>query len=142
MVIVSTGAISLNDLRTEFKGGTGSISLGDLYYNNANNYTKGVDGIPNTGTAIGLNIFYSKAKVQNYTSLVLLLDAKNTLSYSGSGTSWVDLSTKANNVTLYNCTYVNLSGTIGGTISFNGSSSYAYRSPFSSFNSSNWTCIC
>jgi len=139
MVIVNSGVISLADLRAEFVGGTGTISLGDLYRNNANNYTIAIDGIPASGTTIDLGNFYGKAKVANYNNLVLFLDAKNTLSYPGSGTLWTDLSTKANNVTLYSCTYATNNG---GVIKFSGTTaSYAYKSTFSSYNSGNWTSI-
>ena len=54
--------------------------------------------------------------------LTLCLDAGNTKSYPGSGTTWTDLSGKGNTGTLVNTpTY---SGVNGGTLSFNGSSQY------------------
>ncbi len=54
--------------------------------------------------------------------LVLSLDAGNTSSYSGSGTTWTDLSGNGNNGTLYNTpTYVSGSA---GYIGFNGSNQY------------------
>ena len=54
--------------------------------------------------------------------LVLCLDAANTKSYPGSGTTWTDLSGNGNTGTLVNTpTY---SGVNGGTLSFNGSSQY------------------
>lgn len=55
-------------------------------------------------------------------SLVLHLDAGNTSSYSGSGTTWNDLSGNGSNVTLVSTTY---SSANGGSIVFNGTSSYA-----------------
>lgn len=54
--------------------------------------------------------------------LILNLDAGNTSSYSGSGTTWTDLSPKAYTATLSNCTF---SSNSGGGIVFNGSTSYA-----------------
>ena len=52
--------------------------------------------------------------------LVLALDAGNTKSYPGSGTSWIDLSNNGNNATLTNApTYSN------GNLTFNGSTQYA-----------------
>ena len=54
--------------------------------------------------------------------LVLHLDAGNTLSYSGSGTTWNDLSGNGSNVTSTSTTY---NATNGGSIVFNGTSSYA-----------------
>jgi hypothetical protein len=55
--------------------------------------------------------------------LVLNLDAGNTSSYSGSGTTWYDLSGNGSNVTLTNTTFNSANG---GSIRFNGTSSYAY----------------
>jgi len=55
--------------------------------------------------------------------LVLALDAGNTKSYPGSGTTWTDLSGNGNNVTLTNGpTY---SSANGGSIVFDGSNHYA-----------------
>lgn len=52
--------------------------------------------------------------------LVLYLDAANTKSYPGTGTSWLDLSKTSNNGTLTNCTFN--SSNIGNIV-FNGSTS-------------------
>jgi hypothetical protein len=52
----------------------------------------------------------------------LHLDAGNTASYIGSGTTWNDLSGNASNVTLTNTTY---SSENGGSIVFNGTNAYA-----------------
>ena len=54
--------------------------------------------------------------------LVLHLDAGNTASYSGSGTTWNDLSGNGSNVTLNNTTY---SAANGGYLVFNNTTSYA-----------------
>lgn len=54
--------------------------------------------------------------------LVISLDAGNTTSYSGSGSTWTDLSGNGNNGTLYNSpTY---SAGTAGYISFNGTNQY------------------
>jgi Concanavalin A-like lectin/glucanases superfamily len=53
--------------------------------------------------------------------LILNLDAGNSSSYPGSGSSWSDLSGNGLNVTLNNATY---SSNNGGYISFNGTSTY------------------
>ncbi len=53
------------------------------------------------------------------TNMLLYLDAGNTASYSGSGTTWTDLSTNANNAT--SLTGVTYSPNNGGYLSFNGS---------------------
>jgi hypothetical protein len=54
--------------------------------------------------------------------LVLCLDAANTKSYPGSGTSWVDLSGNGNNGTLTNGP--TFSSTNGGNIFFDGTNDY------------------
>lgn len=55
-------------------------------------------------------------------SLVLHLDAGNTSSYIGSGTTWNDLSGNGSNVTLVSTSYNQANG---GSIVFDGTSSYA-----------------
>jgi hypothetical protein len=52
--------------------------------------------------------------------LVLCLDAGNTKSYPGSGTTWTDVSGRGNNGTMSNVTY---SSDNGGSMVFNGTSS-------------------
>jgi hypothetical protein len=54
--------------------------------------------------------------------LVLHLDAGNPASYSGSGSAWNDLSGNGSNATLFNTSY---SSANGGSIVFNGTTSYA-----------------
>jgi hypothetical protein len=54
--------------------------------------------------------------------LVLHLDAGNPASYPGSGTTWNDLSGNGSHVTLTSTTY---NAASGGSIAFNGTSSYA-----------------
>ena len=54
--------------------------------------------------------------------LVLHLDAGNTSSYNGTGTTWYDVSGNGTNATLVSTTY---SAANGGSIVFNGSTSYA-----------------
>jgi len=54
--------------------------------------------------------------------LVLCLDAGNTKSYPGSGTTWTDLSGNGNNGTLVNG--VGYSGSNGGSLSFDGVNDY------------------
>ena len=56
------------------------------------------------------------------TGLVMSLDAGNTLSYSGTGTTWTDLSGNGNNGTLVNGTSYN--STYGGTLVFDGVNDY------------------
>lgn len=57
-------------------------------------------------------------------NLVFCLDAANTKSYPGSGSTWTDLSGRGNNIALANTSFV------GGSIpylDFNGTSSYGYN---------------
>ena len=54
-------------------------------------------------------------------NLVLCLDAANTKSYGGSGTTWTDLSGKGNNVTLTGATY---NSSNSGVFVFDGTNDY------------------
>ena len=67
--------------------------------------------------------------------LVLFLDAANTKSYPGSGTTWTDLSGSGNNATISNGSY---SSENSGSIVFNGSSTGAYFTVIA--NSGDFTC--
>ena len=63
----------------------------------------------------------------NPSNLVVWLDATNSSSYSGSGSTWTDVSTGSNNATLFNSpTFINTSPK---TFSFNGTNNYASISP-------------
>jgi len=64
--------------------------------------------------------------------LVLALDAGNTKSYPGSGTSWTDLSGNGNNGTLVNG--VGYNGSNGGSLSFDGVNDYASIAHSSALN--------
>jgi hypothetical protein len=57
------------------------------------------------------------------TGLVLAVDPGNAKSYSGSGTTWTDLSTNARALTLTNSPTFNYSG--GGSFTLNGTNQYA-----------------
>jgi len=56
--------------------------------------------------------------------LVLALDAGNTKSYPGSGTTWTDLSGNGNNGTLTNMDGANLDSANGGSLTFDGTDEY------------------
>ena len=58
-------------------------------------------------------------------NLVLCLDAGNTKSYPGSGTTWTDMSGNENNATISGTSF---SSDNGGCISFDGTNDYAYIS--------------
>jgi hypothetical protein len=61
---------------------------------------------------------------ESTSGLVTYLDAANPKSYSGSGSTWSDLSVNGNNGTLFN-TPTYSSTTNGGIFTFNGSTQYA-----------------
>ena len=78
MALPSSGAISLSDLRAEYVGGSGDISLADLYKGAAgsnspvrakasnNNATDMSPAVPSSG-AISLNTFYGQERAFQYT---------------------------------------------------------------------------
>ena len=74
MTLAASGAISLADIRSEYVGGSGSISLGDLYRGGSNVKAKAGDNqatnlaasVPASGT-INLANFYGTAKGFKYT---------------------------------------------------------------------------
>jgi hypothetical protein len=67
--------------------------------------------------------------------LVLALDAANTKSYPGSGTTWTDLSGNGNNATISNGSYDSANG---GSIVFNGTTTGVYYTTIA--NSGDFTC--
>ena len=74
-----------------FFGGTNPIGINEYYNDNASLYTKGVSGIPSTGSSISLQQFYGKAKpsiVGNWSILMYSNDSKGTTNHSGSDTIW------------------------------------------------------
>ena len=74
MAIAASGTVSFSDLRTEFVGGSSSISLGDLYRGGSNILSKAGDNtatnlaasVPTSGT-INIGNFYSAAKGFKFT---------------------------------------------------------------------------
>jgi hypothetical protein len=64
--------------------------------------------------------------------LILHLDASNPLSYSGSGTTWFDLSGNSRHLSLFN--NIGYTTANGGGLVFNGSSHYARRTGFNHIN--------
>lgn len=69
-------------------------------------------------------LYHSPLVVTN--GLILYLDAGNTKSYPGSGTTWYDLSGNGNNFTLYNG--VGFSTESGGCLTFDGIDDYVASS--------------
>ena len=74
MAIAASGAVSLEDFRTEFVGGSSAVSRGDLYRGGShirakagnNSATNLAASVPTSGT-IDFNDFYSTAKAFRYT---------------------------------------------------------------------------
>lgn len=77
-----------------------------------------------------LSALYASEKV-NYTDPVLNLDAGQSASYAGTGTTWYDISGRGNNSSLYNITYQSAVG--GGSMYFsNAANRYAtFTAPIS-----------
>ena len=106
-------------------GGTyltlGRPDIANSYIGNATGYFQGSIGYWSiwdgaiTDTQVLNN--YNSTKYRFDNSLTLNLDATNSLSYSGAGSTWYDLSGKGHNGTLTNVTY---SASSGGTMVFNG----------------------
>lgn len=70
------------------------------------------------------------------TGLILNVDASKTTSYPGSGSTWTDLSSSANNLTITGATY---GSTGGGSFLFSSTSTYLYRATLTNTPSSNMT---
>ena len=111
--------------------GSSHRNIGSRYSGAGNNWIGNMDVVK----------FYNRALsaseiVQNYyqgsivtSGLIMLLDAGNSVSYPGTGTSWIDLTLTGNNGTLVNGTTFN-SGN-GGNILFDGSNDYVSCGNFS-----------
>jgi hypothetical protein len=85
-------------------------------------------------------VSYNTSLVRN--GLVLYLDAANKKSYSGTGTSWIDLSGNSNNATLENGAGYNANN--NGTMSFDAIDDYANitNSSIGNFGTSNFSVNC
>lgn len=105
-----------------FYGGGGGAGGGAAVGGGAGGATKTSSGFNSFGT---MNITGDGSVIITCLSnsgLVLHLDAGNPISYGGSGTTWNDLSGNGSHVTLTSTTF---NSTNGGSIVFNGTSSYA-----------------
>jgi hypothetical protein len=105
-----------------FYGGGGGAGGGAATGGGAGGATKSSTGINSYGTLNSTGDGSVSITCISNSGLVLHLDAGNTASYIGSGTTWNDLSGNATNVTLTNTTF---SSSNGGSIVFNGTTSYA-----------------
>ncbi len=105
-----------------FYGGGGGAGGGAATGGGAGGATKSSTGINSYGTLNSTGDGSVTITCISNSGLVLHLDASNTASYSGTGTTWNDLSGNGSNVTLTNTTFNSANG---GSIVFNGTSSYA-----------------
>lgn len=105
-----------------FYGGGGGAGGGSANGGGGGGSSKSISGISSFGTANATGDGSVTITCLSNSGLVLHLDAGNTASYSGTGTTWNDLSGIGSNVTLYNTTY---SPANGGYLTFNNTTSYA-----------------
>jgi hypothetical protein len=105
-----------------FYGGGGGAGGGSANGGGGGGSSKSITGISSFGTANTTGDGSVTITCLSNSGLVLHLDAGNPLSYSGSGTTWNDLSGNGSNVTLNNTTYNSANG---GFLVFNNSTSYA-----------------
>ncbi len=106
-----------------FYGGGGGAGGGDANGGGGGGSTKTISGHHSFGTLNTTGDGSVAITCLSNSGLVLHLDAGNTASYSGAGsTTWNDLSGNNSNVTLTSTTY---DAANGGSIVFNGTSSYA-----------------
>lgn len=94
----------------------GHVSTTNFNFINKNGAIGGDFGVNKNGLSIQTKSYDLVA------GLVMHLDAGNTTSYSGTGTTWTDLSGFGNNGTLVNNPVYNSSN--GGNLVFNGSNTY------------------
>ena len=130
---VSSSQISLGKLYYRFDG----PRIGDATLSSSNSTIAVIDDSSNTESLST----YPINVITNLSNIVLYLDAANTNSYSGEGTTWTDLSGQSNNGTLINGPTYN-SGN-GGSLVFDGSNDYVSETSAlsDSFLQGNWTCL-
>lgn len=105
-----------------FFGGGGGAAGGGANGGGGGGSSKSSTGLNSFGTANTSGDGSVSITCFTNSSLVLHLDAGNPASYSGTGTTWNDLSGYGSNVTLVSTSY---NQATGGSIVFNGTSSYA-----------------
>jgi hypothetical protein len=105
-----------------YYGGGGGAGGGAANGAGGGGATKSISGINSFGTVNTTGDGSVTITCFSNSGLVLHLDAGNPASYSGSGTVWNDLSGNGSNVTLTSTTFNSANG---GSIVFNGTSSYA-----------------
>ncbi len=105
-----------------YYGGGGGAGGGSANGGGGGGSSKSVSDINSFGTANTTGDGTVSITCISNSGLVLHLDAGNSASYSGSGNTWNDLSGNGSNVTLTNTTFSSVNG---GSIVFNGTTSYA-----------------
>jgi len=73
-------------------------------------------------------------RISDVVDLIFYLDATNPRSYSGSGSTWNDLSLNGNHFTLFNTPTYTQNGTTGTYLTFNGTNQYARSANAINFN--------
>ena len=73
-------------------------------------------------------------RISNAADLIFYLDAVNTKSYSGSDSTWYDVSGNNNHFTLFNTPTYTQNGTTGTYLTFNGTNQYARSANAINFN--------
>ena len=105
-----------------YYGGGGGAGGGAATGGGAGGATKSISSLSSFGTPNSTGDGSVVITCFSNSGLVLHLDAGNTSSYNGTGSTWYDLSGNGTNATLVSTTY---SSANGGSIVFNGSTSYA-----------------
>ena len=125
---INFGTYSTTTIQSNVAGGTYTSSISGLA--SSTNYYAKAFVTNSAGTNLGEVVNFTTTAPSLVTDgLVLNLDAGNSSSYSGSGTTWTDLSGKGNNGTLVNSVTYNSGNQ--GTLVFdgNGYSSYTGAGP-------------
>ena len=108
---------------TTYTGGAGGSGVVIIRYNLTTTTVEPIGHMRHNSSVGAFEFFSNNNQWSTDADVVLYLDAGNSNSYSGSGTTWTDLSRYGNNATLISSpTY---SSSNNGYFTFNGSSQYA-----------------
>jgi hypothetical protein len=108
VALPSSGQLGIGAIRTELSSGSGSLRT--------------LSSLAGKSTPDAISEFYGYSAGD--ADFLLNLDAANSSSYGGSGTTWADLSGKGNNGTLTNRSSSNPSWNSSGWFQFSGSNPY------------------
>lgn len=108
MPLPSSGPLGIGDIRTELGSGSGSLRT--------------LSSLAGFSTPDAISEFYGYSAGD--ADFLLNLDAANSSSYGGSGSTWADISGKGNNGTLTNRSSSNPAWNSGGWFEFYGSNAY------------------